>query len=341
MRYRRLGTSGLRISEVFLGAMTFGEQGGVGASPEECQRMLDAYAAAGGNVIDTAINYRGGRSEDIVGQVLGSARDRFVVSAKYSVTRDASDANAAGSHRKNLVLSHETSLRRLRTDYIDLYWVHIWDAHTPIEETMRALDDVVRAGKVLYVGISDTPAWVVARGNTLAKCRGWTPFVALQVPYSLLKRDIERDLLPMAEALGMTVAAWSPLAGGVLSGKYARSDETTEPMRLKRESLSELDRSVADAVVQVARELGATASQVAIAWTMAKSRALHPILGARRLEQLVDNLGAVELFLPPELISRLERASGFQVGFPNDFIASTAGWVLGAANLDTQAGARK
>src|SRR5919202_4775932 len=185
MRYRTLGTSGLRVSELFLGAMTFGEQGGVGAPIEECRRILDAYAEAGGNVVDTAINYRGGASEEILGELLAGRRDRFVVATKYTVTRDGANPNAAGNHRKNLTLSLETSLRRLRTDYVDLYWVHMWDRHTPVEETMRALDDAVQAGKVLYVGISDAPAWVVARGNTLAEWHGWSPFVGLQVPYNL------------------------------------------------------------------------------------------------------------------------------------------------------------
>src|SRR3954466_27343 len=204
MRYRLLGRTGLRVSELFLGAMTFGEQGGVGAPIEECARMLDMYADAGGNVIDTAINYRGGASEEIVGEVLDGRRDRFVLATKYTVSRDGSDPNAAGNPRKNLRLSLETSLRRLRTDHIDVYWVHLWDRHTPVEETMRALDDAVTAGKVLYVGVSDTPAWVVSRANALAEWRGWTPFAGLQVPYSLLNRDAERELLPMAEAYGMS-----------------------------------------------------------------------------------------------------------------------------------------
>lgn len=227
MRYRLLGRTGLRVSELFLGAMTFGEQGGVGAPREECARILDAYAEAGGNVVDTAVNYRGGASEEIVGDLLKGRRDRFVLSTKYTVSRDGTDPNAAGNHRKNLALSLETSLRRLGTDYIDVYWVHIWDRNTPVEETMRALDDAVRSGKVLYVGISDAPAWVVSRANTLAEWRGWSPFAALQVPYSLLSRDAERELLPMAEEFGMSVAAWSPLQNGILSGKYTRPGGVT------------------------------------------------------------------------------------------------------------------
>ncbi|MFF5364403.1 aldo/keto reductase [Streptomyces scabiei] len=333
MRYRLLGRTGLRVSELFLGAMTFGEQGGVGAPREECARILDVYAEAGGNVIDTAVNYRGGESERIVGDLLKGRRDRFVLSTKYTVSRDGTDPNAAGNHRKNLALSLETSLRRLGTDYIDLYWVHIWDRNTPVEETMRALDDAVRSGKVLYVGISDAPAWVVARANTLAEWRGWSALSALQVPYSLLERDIERELLPMAEAFGMSVAAWSPLQNGILSGKYTRPGGVAPgtTTRLSAEAIGARERAVAEAVQGVADELGATPAQIAIAWTMAHSPAVHPIVGARRVEQLMDNLGAARLVLPEEVLARLEEATAFRVGFPGDFIDEASAWVYGAA----------
>lgn len=230
------------------------------------------------------------------------------------------------------MLSLETSLRRLKTHYIDLYWVHMWDTHTPVEETIRALDDVVRAGKVLYAGISDTPAWVISRANTLAQWHGWTSFAALQAPYSLLQRDIERELLPMAEAFGMTVAAWSPLAGGVLSGKFTRPGGPEPGTRLAPQSLSEHDRAVASTVQEVADDLGVTPSQVSIAWAMAKSSAVIPILGARRYDQLIDNLGALDVVLPAEAVGRLEAATGFTPGFPADFIAETSGWVFGNAN---------
>jgi aryl-alcohol dehydrogenase-like predicted oxidoreductase len=326
MRYRVLGRTGLRVSELFLGAMTFGEHGGVGAPLPECRRILDAYAEAGGNVLDTAINYRGGASEEILGELLQGRRDRFVVATKYTVSRDGADPNAGGNHRKNLALSLETSLRRLRTDYLDIYWVHLWDRHTPIEETMRALDDVVRAGKVLHIGISDAPAWVVSRAQTLAQWRDWTSLAGLQVPYSLVQRDIERELLPMAEAFGMTVAAWSPLGGGVLTGKYSRPGADG---RLAAGSISEHDHAVAQAVQQVADELGVTPSQVAIAWVRAKSPAVHPIVGARTVEQLQENLGALDCVLPDELSRRLADATGFTPGFPADFIAEVSPWVFG------------
>ncbi|GIH12804.1 aldo/keto reductase [Rugosimonospora africana] len=334
MKYRTLGTSGLRVSELILGAMTFGEHGGVGAPIEECRRILDAYADAGGNTIDTAINYRDGASEEILGQLLVGRRESFVLGSKYTVSRDRTDPNAAGNARKNLRASLETSLRRLKTDYLDVYWVHMWDRATPIEETMRALDDAVRAGKILYVGISDTPAWVVARANTLAAWHGWSPFIGLQVPYNLLQRDIERELLPMAEALGLGVTAWSPLAGGVLSGKYSRPGDAPTGTRLDPSSLDGRAHAVAQAVQDVADARGATSSQVAIAWTMTRSPSIHPILGARRVDQLHDNLGALNVRLSPEECARLEEASDFTLGFPSEFIAQTSPWVFGAALVE-------
>lgn len=329
MRYRPLGPTGLRVSEVFLGTMTFGEDWGWGAPPEECRRMLDTYAEAGGNVIDTAVNYTNGASERIVGELLGSDRDHFVVSTKYTLSTDGADPNASGNHRKNLARSLELSLERLRTDHIDLYWVHIWDPRTPIEETMRALDDAVTAGKVLYVGISDTPAWVVARANALAEWRGWSPLVAIQAPYSLIQRDIERELLPMATSLGLSVAAWGPLAGGILSGKYTRA---TDPRDTRHDaaSISERDRQIAGVLDKVADDLGVSSSQAAIAWTRAKSPRLHPILGARRLDQLTDNLATLDLVLEPDVVNTLDAASHIELGFPYDFIRDTTGFVYGS-----------
>ncbi|GAA4605566.1 aldo/keto reductase [Actinoallomurus liliacearum] len=340
MRYRTLGGSGLRVPELILGAMTFGEQGGVGAPLPECRRMLDLDAEAGGNMIDTAVNYRGGASEEFLGELLRGRRESFVLGTKYSVSRNPADPNAAGNHRKNLRASLETSLRRLRTDHVDVYWVHMWDRDTPIEETMRALDDAVQAGKVLYVGISDAPAWVVARANTLAQWHGWSPFIGLQVPYSLLQRDVERELLPMAEALGIGVTAWSPLGGGVLSGKYTRPDGTAARGRLSADSLSERDHAVARVVQEVADGLGTTPSQVAIAWVMSRSRAVHPIVGARDVDQLRDNLAAADLVLPPEAVTRLEEATGFTLGFPGDFIAQNSPWVFGSALVAPDAAPR-
>jgi aryl-alcohol dehydrogenase-like predicted oxidoreductase len=329
MRYLTFGHSGLRVSELFLGTMTFGEDWGWGAGLADCRTLLTAYAEAGGNVIDTANRYTEGASERIVGELLGADRDRFVVSTKYTVTLDGADPNAGGNHRKSLTRSLEQSLTRLRTDRIDLFWVHIWDPHTPIEETMRALDDAVRAGKVLYVGISDAPAWVVSRANMLADLRGWTSFVGLQVPYSLVQREAERDLLPMAQTLGLSVAAWSPLAGGVLSGKFTRAAVDPGATRVDPAAIGERDLGIARELDAVADQLGVTSSQVAIAWTRARRPWVHPILGARRLDQLSDTLAAADLRLPAEALVRLNKASEIELGFPHDFMESTRSFVYG------------
>lgn len=331
MRYRTFGPSGLRVSELFLGTMTFGEKWGWGAPLEECRKMLDAYAEAGGNVIDTANAYTEGESEQIVGRLLGTDRSRFVVMTKYSVTLDGTDPNASGNHRKSLVRSLEQSLTRMGTDYIDLLWVHVWDPLTPVEETMRALDDVVRSGKVLYIGISDTPAWVISQANTLADWHGWTPFTGLQVPYSLTQRHIERELLPMAEHLGLSVAAWAPLANGLLSGKFTRPGEPGQT-RIKQTGqieITERDLEIAREVDLVADELGVASSQVALAWTMAHSRWVHPLVGARNLSQLADNLAAADLVLPDEAVHRLDEASAFERGFPADMLESSRDFVYG------------
>jgi aryl-alcohol dehydrogenase-like predicted oxidoreductase len=314
---------------MFLGTMTFGEDWGWGAPVEECRKIFNAYAEAGGNVIDTANKYTEGTSEQIVGELLGSDRDRFVVATKYTLSNDESDPNASGNHRKSLVRSLEQSLTRLNTDYIDLLWVHIWDPGTPIEEMMRALDDVVRAGKVLYVGMSDTPAWVVARANTLAEWRDWSPFVGLQLPYSLLQRDAERELLPMARQLGLSVAAWSPLFRGVLSGKYTRPGQTGGGGRVSESDLSERDLLIAREVDAVADELGVSSSQVALAWLMAQHQTVHPIIGARKLDQLTDNLAAADLRLPDAAVRRLDEVSAIELGFPGDFLRSMRRFVYG------------
>ncbi|WDZ93674.1 aldo/keto reductase [Nocardiopsis sp. HUAS JQ3] len=323
MRYRLLGRTGLRVSELFLGAMTF-------ADADQARRMVDLYADAGGNVIDTASAY--GDSEEVLGGLLRRRRDRFVLATKYTLTRDPADPNAGGSHRKNLTLSLERSLRRLGTDHVDLLWVHVWDEHTPVEETMRALDDAVRAGKVLYTGVSNTPAWVVARADTLARWRDWTPFAGIQVPYNLLRRDVERELLPMAEALGMSVAAYGGLAAGVLSGKYTRPGGAPSGTRVDPASLTERDHRAARAVVEVAEELGASPSQVAIAWTLARSRAVHPIVGARDAEQLADDLGAVDVHLPLEARERLDAVAGVGPGYPADDVTASRRWISGEAD---------
>ncbi|MDW5330054.1 aldo/keto reductase [Plantactinospora sp. KLBMP9567] len=341
MRYRLLGRSGLRVSELFLGAMGLASPTGGVAPLPAARDILDAYLDAGGNVVDTAVNYGDGESERILGELLTGRRDRVVLATKYTASRDRTDPNGYGNHRKNLRLSLETSLKRLRTDHIDLYWAHVWDRHTPIEEMMRALDDAVQAGKILYVGISDAPAWVVSRANTLAEWRGWAPFVGLQVPYNLLERDIERELLPMAEAFGMTVASWSPLAHGLLSGRHTRpGDSATSRAGEGFGALDAREQAAVLAVQEVADELGVTAAQVAIAWARAGSRAVHPIFGAGTVAQLKENLGAVDVTLPAEAVRRLSAAVEFTAGFPADFIASCeeTEWLVGpnATRLDAR-----
>jgi aryl-alcohol dehydrogenase-like predicted oxidoreductase len=325
MRYKLLGRTGLRVSELCLGAMIFGDRrGGWGASRDEAACIVERFAEAGGNFIDTANSYAGGESERIVGELIKTERERWVLSTKYTLSMRPDDPNGGGAHRKSLVQSLEGSLRRLGTDYLDLYWVHIWDVFTPVEEVVRALDDVVSAGKVLYVGISDTPAWIVAQAVTLADLRGWTRFAGLQVPYSLVERSAERELLPMAQALELTVTAWSPLGGGLLSGRYGSDRERPDDTRvaaIAEGSLTGRNLAVADAVNAVASERGASSAQVAIAWVRAQQArgVIVPMLGARRCQQLEDNLGALELELTAAELARLEEVSRIQLGFPHDF----------------------
>jgi aryl-alcohol dehydrogenase-like predicted oxidoreductase len=324
MRYKLLGRTGLRVSELCLGAMTFGDGRGWGASEKECRLIVDAFAEAGGNFIDTANYYARGESERIVGKLIRPERERWVLSTKYTLTMRPDDPNGGGAHRKSLIQSLEASLGRLQTDYVDLYWVHIWDAFTPVEEVVRALDDAVRVGKVLYVGISDTPAWIVSQAVTLADLRGWTRFAGLQVPYSLVERSVERELLPMAQALDLTVTAWSPLGGGLLTGRYgsdrARPDDT-RVAALGDGNVTERTLAIADSVNEVAAERGASSARVAIAWLRAQHAhaTIVPILGVRRREQLDDNLGALELDLTADELARLEDASQIELGFPHDF----------------------
>jgi aryl-alcohol dehydrogenase-like predicted oxidoreductase len=330
MRYKLLGRTGLRVSELCLGTMTFGEDWGWGAPKEECARILDAYAAAGGNFIDTSNRYTEGSSESILGELIAPDRERWVLATKYGLSLRPDDPNAGGGHRKHLVQALEASLRRLRTDYVDVLWLHLWDVFTPVEELMRALDDVVRSGKALYVGISDSPAWVVAQANTLAELRGWTPFAGLQAQYSLIERSAERDLLPMARALGLTVTTFEPLGGGLLTGRFGSDREPPPGTRIAtteyaRRAASERNIAIADTVNAVAAERGASPAQVAIAWVRAQQRraAIVPIVGSRRREQIEDSLGAVEVELTSEELDRLDDAGAIELGFPHDFPGRT------------------
>ena len=324
MRYRLLGHSGLRVSELCLGAMTFGDDRGWGASPAESRRIFDAYAEAGGNFIDTADIYTAGTSEKLVGEFVAGDRERFVLATKYSNSAPLGDPNAAGNHRKNMVQSLEASLKRMQLDYIDLYWLHAWDFMTPVEEVMRAFDDLVSAGKILYAGISDTPAWIVSRADALADFRGWSRFVAIQVEYSLVERTVERELLPMAKALDLGVTAWSPLGSGLLTGKYTRDADQKTQRRLDLAAFKEIDDevySVAREVDRVADEIGKSPSQVALNWVRQRDGVL-PIIGARTLDQFRENCDCLDFRLEDDQIERLNKVSQIELGFPHDFLAS-------------------
>ena len=333
MKFHFLGPSGLRVSELCLGTMTFGEEWGWGASKEESRAMFDAYVERGGNFIDTANGYTNGTSERIVGELISSDRDKFVLATKYSFPTVRGAPNTGGNHRKSMIRSLEGSLKRLGTDYVDLFWLHAWDFSTSVEEVMRALDDLVRSQKVLYVGVSDTPAWIVSRANMLAELRGWSPFVALQIEYSLIERTPERDLLPMARSLGMTVTPWAVLGSGVLTGKYNNAPPaTTSGGHVERrldaansQKANDRNLAIARVVVEVAKQIGCSPSQVALAWLRMRPGSIVPILGARRLDQIRDNLNCLDVTIPEEHLRRLDEASKIDLGFPHEFLAGPIG----------------
>ncbi|HEX8817628.1 MAG TPA: aldo/keto reductase [Terriglobales bacterium] len=321
MKYRLLGKSGLRVSEISLGTMTFGEDWGWGTPKEESRKIYDAYREVGGNFIDTANIYTNGTSEQLVGEFIKDHRQEIVLATKYTNAMPGKDANAGGNHRKNMMQAVEGSLRRLKTDYIDLYWLHIWDQITPVDEVMRAFDDLVSQGKVLYIGVSDAPAWWIAQANTLAELRGWTRFVGLQIEYSLLERTIEQELIPMAKAFELGLVAWSPLAGGLLTGKY-QSKKTEDGARLTTEMGATFARSgerveaVVSAVKKISGETGRSMAQVALAWLQYRPIPVIPIIGARRMAQLKDNLDSMSLQLTPKQVAELDEASAVELGFP-------------------------
>jgi aryl-alcohol dehydrogenase-like predicted oxidoreductase len=318
MQYKLLGRSGLRVSELCLGTMTFGNDWGWGAPKEESRKIFDSFVDVGGNFIDTANNYTNGTSETFVGEFIAADRDHFVVATKYTLSERPTDPNFGGNQRKNMRRSVEGSLRRLNTDYIDLLWLHMWDGMTPVEEVMRALDDLVRDGKVLYVGISDTPAWVVSQANMLADLRGWTRFAAYQGEYSLASRAPERDILPMAKALELSFLAWGMLEGGELTGKY--NAPSSEPKR--SQDTSPRIKTLATELIALARESGHTPSQVAINWVRQQSPRVIPILGARSAKQLKEDLGCLDFQLSRKQLDRLDESSPIDLGFPHSFLAS-------------------
>ncbi|WP_144875848.1 aldo/keto reductase, partial [Hyella patelloides] len=317
------GKSRLRVSELCLGTMTFGEDWGWGSSQEESKKIYDAFREVGGNFIDTANIYTNGTSEKFLGEFIASERDAVVLATKYTNGLGDGNPNGSDNQRKSMVQSVEASLKRLNTDYIDILWLHTWDFMTPAEEVMRAFDDLVRVGKILYIGISDAPAWVVSQCNTLAELRGWTQFIGLQIEYSLIQRDPERELLPMAHTLDIGVTAWSPLASGWLTGKYTKGNATGEDRRLDNEMMegfvdkSDRNLSIAKEVDKVAEQTGNSSSQVALSWLLNKS--VMPIIGARKVHHIEDNLKCVDVKLSTEQIQQLDKVSQIELGFPHDF----------------------
>jgi aryl-alcohol dehydrogenase-like predicted oxidoreductase len=319
--YITLGRSGLRVSPLTLGTMTFGEDWGWGASPESCEAILAEYLDRGGNVVDTANIYTNGHSEKIVGDYFAARpglRERVVLSTKFFANLHPGDPNGGGGGRKALIAQLEESLRRLQTDYVDLYWLHNWDRGAPIEETLRALDDLVAAGKVRYVGLSDVPAWVVAQAQTIARFRGWAPVAALQLEYSLLERTPEGELLPMAADLGVGVLPWSPLRGGQLSGKYVRNNGAPADSRRVGlvEGPTDRDWDVIETVARVAAELDVGSAEVALAWVRSRPAVTSTLIGARTIEQLRSNLASLEITLGPEHLAALEASSAPSLDFP-------------------------
>ncbi|MEZ4450003.1 MAG: aldo/keto reductase [Nannocystaceae bacterium] len=318
--YVTLGRSGLRVSPFCLGAMTFGADLGWGSSVEESQQIIDRYLELGGNFIDTANFYTKSHSEKILGDHVGrhpARRDRLVLATKFSGNLYPGDPNGGGSGRKSILAACDNSLRRLQTDYIDLYWLHNWDVHTPIEETMAALDDLVRAGKVRYIGVSDTPAWKVTQANVMAHFRGWSQFIGLQIEYSLLERTVEQELVPMALELGLGITPWSPLKSGVLSGKYTRTS-AEKPARggFVEPFLNERTYALVDALAAIARERETTVARVALAWVQGRPGVTSTIIGARRLAQLEDNVQALEVPLSADDLARLDALTRPTFTFP-------------------------
>jgi aryl-alcohol dehydrogenase-like predicted oxidoreductase len=318
MKYMLFGHTGLRVSELALGTMGFGTEWKWGADRELSKKIFDLFAGAGGNFIDTANRYTEGTSEKFIGEFIASDRDHFVVATKYSLRDRAGDLNFSGNHRKNLFRSVRESLKRLNTDFIDVLWMHAWDSWTPTDEIMRGLDDLVTRGMVNYIGVSDTPAWVVSQANTMAELRGWNRFAGLQIEYSLLQRTVEAELIPMAKAFNLTVTPWAPLAGGALTGKYLKGNRGRLPDHSSR--LSERSVYITKKVMEIAERLKVTESQVAINWTRQhKGQSIIPIVGATKVSQLEDTLGSLSWELPSDAMLELNEVSKVELPFPQKF----------------------
>ncbi len=327
MRYKVFGRrTGLRVSQLVLGTGMFGTKWGHGADPKESRRIFDGYLEAGGNFLDTSDSYQFGESETLLGDFIKSVRDDLIVATKYTQSADPKGSlSVTGNNRLAMVRSLEQSLKRLGTDRLDLYWVHMPDGVTPIDEIVRGLNDLVHAGKVIYVGLSDFPAWRTAAAATLAESRGLVPIAAQQIEYSLVERTPERELLPMAEAFGLATLAWSPLGGGILTGKYRKGEtgrQTGMGGRLFHAEDTVQKTAIVDTLEVIAKETGSNAGRVAIAWVSGKG--VLPIIGPRTRAQLDDNLTAADLSLDPDQIQRLDEVSTIALGFPHDMLAIPA-----------------
>jgi aryl-alcohol dehydrogenase-like predicted oxidoreductase len=311
---------------------------------EESQQIIDRYTELGGNFIDTANFYTRSHSEKIIGDHIGrhpGRRDRLVIATKFSGNLYPGDPNGGGSGRKSLINAAENSLRRLQTDYIDLYWLHIWDANTPIEETMAALDDLVRTGKVRYVGVSDTPAWKIAQANLVARFRGWSSFIGLQVEYSLLERAVEQELVPMASEFGLGMTPWSPLKGGVLSGKYTRRNagqHNADRGAMVDSFLNDKTYAVIDELELIAKAHETTVASTALAWVRAQPAVSSVIIGARRLSQLDDNVRAVDVKLSADELARLDALTKPTFGFPQNMLEMAPGIINGGTTVNGVSG---
>ena len=319
MKYKLLGNSGLRVSEMALGTMTFGTEWGWGADKKESKKIFESFANSGGNFIDTANRYTEGSSERYVGEFIKEDRDHFVLATKYTLHDKIGDPNYSGNHRKNMIRSVDASLKRLDTDYIDLLWLHAWDFMTPIDEVMRGLDDLVGMGKVHYIGISDTPAWIISQANTIASFRGWSAFVALQVEYNLLQREAERDLIPMANSLGLALTPWAPLAGGALTGKYLKGNHGRITESNKRRSKQAV--AMTERIVKIAHDLGISPASLAIRWTMQKDLVSIPLVGARTNDQMINNLKVLNIEIPEDAMNELDKLTAIDMGFPHNFLS--------------------
>jgi aryl-alcohol dehydrogenase-like predicted oxidoreductase len=328
-QYVTLGLSGLRVSPLALGTMTFGTEWGWGSEPAVARQVFDRYIEQGGNFVDTADGYTMGKSEELVGNFIAERglRERVVLATKFTFSADPSNPNAGGNGRKNIYRALEGSLRRLKTDYIDLYWMHAWDMVTPVEEVLSTLNDLVRAGKIRHFGFSDVPAWYVARAQTLAEKEGKERLIALQLEYSLVERNIEREHVPAAQELGIGICPWSPLAGGLLTGKYKREGNTgkgegrLDPARHTQvfDRFTEHNWRVLDALLEAAKQINKTPAQVALNWVSTQPGITSTIIGASNVSQLQDNLGALEFTTPAQLRKRLEGASAIEKFHPYIF----------------------